>query len=117
MRIRDDLPVLEHLLLASADVLCALTPAGQLRGVSATGQRLLGYTPSELADIPFRAVLHPADCEHVLATCRLARQQAAPIRFEGRCLTKLGQELALVWSVFQWPATELLLCIGHPAPP
>jgi len=113
MVIRDDLQVLEQLLLSSSDVLCALTPTGQLHGVSASGERLLGYAPAELLDSQFGALLHLADRERALATCQLARQQAAPSSFEGRCLTKAGQELVLAWSVFPWPATELLLCIGH----
>lgn len=111
---RTDLQGLEYLLLASADVLCVLTPTDQLYGVSATGQRLLGYAPAALAEAPFRMLLHPADCALALAQCQAARQQAAPATFECRCLTQTGQELVLVWSVFRWPATELLFCVGHP---
>ncbi|MGI4738020.1 MAG: PAS domain-containing protein [Janthinobacterium lividum] len=114
MAIRDDLQALEHLLLASADVLCALTTTDQLHGVSARGERLLGYAPAELVTTPFGALLHPADSEQVLAACQRARRQAAPVGCQGRCLTKTGQELGLTWSVFQWPAAELLLCVGQP---
>ncbi|MGI4871890.1 MAG: PAS domain-containing protein [Janthinobacterium lividum] len=113
MDISNDLQVLENLLTYSTDLLCALAPDGQLRGVSATGQRLLGYTPAALAGTPFRTILHPADCAQALAACQAARQQVAAVNFESRCLTKAGQEVALAWSAFRWPATELLLCIGH----
>ncbi|TDN38876.1 PAS domain-containing protein [Hymenobacter sp. UV11] len=117
MGIRDELQVVEHLLHSSSDVLCALTPTGHLWRVSAAGQRVLGYAPEELHDAPFRTILHPTDCAQVEAACQAAWQQAAPVSFEGRCLTKTGQAVGLAWSAFQWPATELLLCVGRAVEP
>jgi PAS domain S-box-containing protein len=113
MAIRDELQALENLLLYSSDVLCALEPNGHLWQVSAAGQRVLGYAPQELAGTPFDDLLHPADRVEVLAKCQAAQQQADPVSFECRCLTKTGHELRLAWSAFRWPVSELLLCVGR----
>jgi PAS domain S-box-containing protein len=115
MGIRDEFQVVENLLLSSSDVLCALDPRGHLWRVGAAGQRVLGYAPDELHGVPFRAILHPTDCAQVEAACQAARHQATPVGFEGRCLTKGGRAVALAWSAFWWPATELLLCVGRTA--
>jgi PAS domain S-box-containing protein len=113
MNTRDELQALENLLLYSSDVLCALDAKGHLWQVSAAGQRLLGYAPQELAGRPFDVLLHPADCEQVLAHCQAAQQQTAPLNFDGRCRTKSGHEVGLSWSAFRWPSSELLLCMGR----
>ena len=113
MTTHPDLQVLEQLLRHSADVVCVLEAGDQLRAVGATGQRVLGYAPAELAGKPFSFLLHPADRAPVLAACHTAQQQATPVSFGGRCLTKAGQEVELAWSALRWPATELLLCMGH----
>jgi PAS domain S-box-containing protein len=109
----DELQALDNLLLSSSDVLCVLDADGHLWRVSAAGLRVLGYAPQELAGIPFGALLHAADREAVLAQCQAAQHAAAPMSFEGRCLTKTGQEVLLAWSAFRWPASALLLCVGH----
>ena len=114
---RYEFQVVENLMLSSSDVLCALDPNDHLWRVSAAGQRVLGYAPDALNGLPFSAVLHPDDCAQALSACQAARQQAAPTGFEGRSLTKTGQEVALAWSAFQWPATELLLCVGRVVEP
>lgn len=113
MNNRDELRALEHLLCYSSDLLCTLDANGHLWQVSVAGQRLLGYTAQELAGRPFDVLLHPADCEQVLAYCQAAQQQVAPLTFEGRCQTKSGHEVRLAWSAFRWPASELLLCLGR----
>jgi PAS domain S-box-containing protein len=113
MGIHDEFQVVENLLQSSSDVLCALDHHDHLWGVSVAGQRVLGYAPDELHDVPFRVILHPADHAQVEAIYQAARQQTTPVSFEGRCLTKTGQEVALAWSAFRWPATELLLCVGR----
>lgn len=117
MSIHDERQVVENLLLSSSDVLCALDPNDHLWQVGEAGQRLLGYAPAELHGTPFRAILHPTDYAQVEAAYQAARQQATPVCFAGRCLTKTGQEVALAWSAFRWPATELLLCVGRPVAP
>jgi PAS domain S-box-containing protein len=117
MGIRDEFQVVENLLLSSSDVLCALDHHDHLWRVSVAGERVLGYAPAELHGVPFRTILHPTDCAQAEAAYQAARQQATPVCFEGRCLTKTGQEVALTWSAFRWPATELLLCVGRPVTP
>ena len=113
MDIPNDLQALENLLAHATDLLCALAPDGRLHRVGAASQRLLGYAPAELAGTPFGALLHPADRAQALAACQAAAQQAEPAYFEGRCLPKAGPPVAVAWSVFRWPGTELLLCVGH----
>jgi PAS domain S-box-containing protein len=117
MAIQDEHQVVENLLLSSSDVLCVLDAKGHLWRVGTAGQRVLGYAPQELDSLPFRTILHPTDYPQVEAACQAARQQATPVDFAGRCLTKTGQEVALTWSAFRWPATELLLCVGRPVGP
>ncbi|MGI4865573.1 MAG: PAS domain S-box protein [Janthinobacterium lividum] len=109
----DEFQVVENLMLSSSDVLCALDLDDHLWRVNAAGQRVLGYAPDALNGLPFGAILHPADRAQMLGACQAARQQAAPTGFEGRSLTKTGQEVVLAWSAFWWPATKLLLCVGH----
>ncbi|MFD1874952.1 PAS domain S-box protein [Hymenobacter bucti] len=113
MGIRDEFQMVENLLLSSSDVLCALDQHDRLWRIGMAGQRVLGYAPAELTGAPFRTLLHPTDYAQVEAAYQAARQQATPVCFEGRCLTKTGQAVALAWSVFRWPATELLLCMGR----
>jgi PAS domain S-box-containing protein len=117
MDIRDEFQIVENLLLASSDVLCALDHHDHLWRVGVAGLRMLGYAPAELHGVPFSTILHPTDRAPVEAAYQAARQQATPVCFEGRCLTKSGQEVSLVWSAFRWPATELLLCVGRAAEP
>ncbi|MGI4865076.1 MAG: PAS domain-containing protein [Janthinobacterium lividum] len=105
--------VVENLLLSSSDVVCALDQHDHLWRISVAGQRVLGYAPQELTGVPFRAILHPTDYASIEAAYQAARQQATPVRFAGRCLTKTGQAVAFTWSAFRWPATELLLCVGR----
>jgi PAS domain S-box-containing protein len=109
----DEFQVVENLLLSSSDVLCALDYHDRLWRLSVAGQRMLGYEPDEVHGVPFSTILHPTDCAHVEAAYQAARQQDTPVCFEGRCLTKTGQEVELAWSAFRWPATELLLCVGR----
>ena len=111
----DEFQVVKNLLLSSSDVLCALNSSGHLWRVSVAGQRVLGYAPAELDGAPFSTILHPDDHAHVEAACQKARAQDAPVEFVGRCLAKAGQEVALAWSAFRWPASELLLCVGRTA--
>jgi PAS domain S-box-containing protein len=114
MGIRDELQAVENLLLSSSDVLCALDPRGHLWRVGVAGQRVLGYeAPDELHGVSFRAILHPSDCAQAEAAYQAAWHQDTPVCFEGRCLTKTAQVVALTWSAFRWPATELLLCVGR----
>jgi PAS domain S-box-containing protein len=113
MGIHDEFQVVENLLRSSSDVLCALDHQDHLWQVSVAGQRVLGYAPEELHGVPFHAILHPTDYAHIEAAYQAARQQATPVGFEGRCLTKNGEEVTLAWSAFRWPATELLLCVGR----
>jgi PAS domain S-box-containing protein len=113
MGIHDEFQVVENLLLSSSDVLCALDHHNHLWRVGAVGLRVLGYAPDELNGAPFETILHPTDCAQVEAAYQAARQQATPVYFQGRCLTKTGQAVELAWSAFRWPATELLLCVGR----
>ncbi len=117
MGIRDEFQVVENLMLSSSDVLCALDPNGHVWRVSEAGQQLLGYAPDELNGAPFSAIMQPADRVQAVAACQAAWQQAAPVCFESRCLTKAGQEVVLSWAAFRCPATQLLLCVGHSVEP
>jgi len=113
----NEFQVVVNLLYSSSDVVCALDHHDHLWGVSVTGLHVLGYAAQELHGVPFRAILHPSDCAQVEAMYQPARQQDTPVSFAGRCLTKTGQEVALTWSAFRWPATELLLCVGRAVAP
>ena len=103
---------LERVLEHAPDLICALDAAGTFRHVGAA-RHVLGYDGPDLVGQSFGAVLHPDDRAAALARCLAAFEQAEPLTFESRCLSRTGQEVVVAWAVSRPPAEALLLCIGR----
>lgn len=99
-----------HLVDASPDLICSLDRQGRLVDVGARSQPMLGYAPAELVGRALASLLEGEDAawlQHLLddvlesetareATCRLVRQDGAPVR--------------ITWSI-SWSATDQLFIV------
>jgi PAS domain S-box-containing protein len=80
------------------DLLCVANTDGHFKRVSASFERILGYSRDELYARPFLEFVHPDDREATTAEVRKLSQGIPTIRFENRYLAKDGRVRWLEWE-------------------
>jgi len=93
----------DRIFTLSRDLLCVVGSDGHLSRVNDSWERVLGFTPKELAAEPFMSFVHPDDCAATLAAYegQLTRGDVI-LSFENRYRCKNG-----AYRVLQWNSTPV----------
>ncbi len=83
---------------SSLDIICTLDFEGRFIDVSAASEKIWGYTPDELCQIPYMDLLYPEDYEKSFAMSKLLREGVNVTMFENRFVHKNGRIVWLLWS-------------------
>lgn len=89
------------------DTVCVVDEAGRYVFVSASCERLFGYTPQELVGRSMIELVHPEDRERTLATAREVMAGRPQTHFENRYLRKDGRVVHIMWSA-RWSESDRL---------
>lgn len=98
----------EQFFSLTPDLLCTITPAGQLIDTNPAWQNILGYRHEELRGYLLTNLLHPDDEELTRSALQEAAAGPAERRFESRFRHKTGDYRWLAWAVVISPQDRLL---------
>jgi PAS domain S-box-containing protein len=104
----------EHALFESAsDMICVIDENLRLTSVNPASSRVVGYTPDELVGRPLLDFVAPDDREATGEALRLTQTSSPAAMFENRMLSKEGQTLDLLWSVYWSELDKALYTVAH----
>jgi PAS domain S-box-containing protein len=107
------LPPADELLDLLVDTVFVLDPHGRILYVSASCEKLLGYTPAELADKYVIEYVHPDDRAATLGSVWRVMTGEELIRFENRWLHKDGSSVPIQWNA-RWDAKhQVRVAVGR----
>lgn len=98
----------------SVDMLVITNREGQFKRVSPSVEKILGFTPKNLDQISFRALIHPDDLtlvEQALDDPTL--EEAMISSFEARCRCKNGSYKWIAWSCVRISSVGLMYGTGR----
>lgn len=98
------LPKVMDLLL---DTVCVVDAEGRFVFVSASCERLLGYSPDELIGRNMIELVYPEDRERTLQTASAVMRGRPQVHFENRYVRKDGRVVHIMWSA-RWSASDRL---------
>ncbi len=87
----------------SLDLKAIMNEAGHFVRVNPAVEQILGYTPDELVEQPFKDFIHPEDLERSLATYPEQGAVSEAAGFENRYRCKDGSYRWLLWSATSMP--------------
>ncbi|MEJ2287684.1 MAG: diguanylate cyclase [Deinococcales bacterium] len=108
---------LDHVLDLLVDTVCVVDAEGRYVYVSASCERLLGYTPEELVGRNMIELVHPDDRERTLAAAADIMRDHPQTHFENRYVRKDGRVVDIMWSA-RWSGRDgLRLAVARDVTP
>lgn len=108
---------LNKVMQASFDIICTIDTDGKFVLVSSAAERILGYTPAELAGKSFMDLVYPEDIAVSKAVFLELMQGVTQSDFENRYIKKDGSIVCLAWSGRYDEGDQLVHCIARDATP
>ncbi|MDD9941862.1 MAG: PAS domain S-box protein, partial [Myxococcales bacterium] len=103
----------EQLLNLSQDLICVATVEGRFEYINPACERILGYTPAEMAGRPFFEFVHVDDHTRVQSEVTSLVEGKPTLGFECRFLAKSGDQRVLSWAASPLPDEGLVFAIGR----
>jgi PAS domain S-box-containing protein len=97
----------------SQDVICTIDEHGRFLSVSAAGEQLWGYTPTELFGRPYIDLVCPEDREMTNQMAETVLRDGKITDFVNRNMRKDGSLVDVLWSA-SWSETDkIMFCVAH----
>jgi diguanylate cyclase (GGDEF)-like protein/PAS domain S-box-containing protein len=102
---KDSFELLSNYIDLLLDAICVVDQNGCFEYVSASAERIFGYTSQEMLGRQMLELVHPDDRVRTLQTASEINAGAIKIDFENRYIRKDGQVVHLLWSA-RWSHTD-----------
>lgn len=104
---------LELVFQRSPDMMGMASPEGRFVRVNPAFVRILGWSPEQLATMPFLDLVHPGDVERTQAEFDKLLSGQPTLRFENRYRRVDGDYRWLAWAAAPLPDSSLVFCTGR----
>lgn len=107
------LPPLADVLDLVPDAVCVVDPDGRYLFVSASFERIFGYTREEVLGRRMIELVHPDDREATLQAARSVMAGTLQRHFRNRYVHKAGHAVDIQWSARWLPEHGVRIAVGH----
>lgn len=107
------LPPLADVLDLVPDAVCVVDPDGRYLFVSASFERIFGYTREEVLGRRMIELVHPDDREATLKAARSVMAGTLQRHFRNRYVHKAGHAVDIQWSARWLPEHGVRIAVGH----
>jgi len=107
------LPPLADVLDLVPDAVCVVDPKGRYLFVSASFERIFGYTREEVLGRRMIELVHPDDREATLQAARTVMAGTLQRHFRNRYIHKAGHAVDIQWSARWLPEHGVRIAVGH----
>jgi len=97
----------------AADVICSIDPQNRFVASNPAACKIWGYSGSELLERNVLDIVEPDSAEPTGAGFNKARSENSTSVFENRILTKSGESIDMLWSVYWSEAEQRMFCVAH----